>query len=152
MRVRVPPRRPVNNINMFVKTCTKCKIQKPLEEFSKKNKGFNSWCKKCMHIYLKNHYKLNKDYYIQKTDFRKKVTISFIKSFKLKSKCAKCGETHPACLSFHHTGQDKKVNISEIMWKGWSLDRVMSEINKCEILCENCHRKLHWKDSYFGVE
>lgn len=55
-----------------------------------------------------------------------------------------CGENHIACLEFHHTGDDKEVNISEATSQGWTFDRIMKEIEKCIVLCANCHRKLHF--------
>ena len=30
----------------------------------------------------------------------------------------------------------------------WSLDRIKSEAAKCDILCANCHRKLHYDEKH----
>lgn len=63
----------------------------------------------------------------------------------LKVKCSRCTETHISCLDFHHTDPNIKFgNVSELPAKGWSWERIQAEINKCVILCSNCHRKLHW--------
>jgi hypothetical protein len=70
-----------------------------------------------------------------------------IRNIKECVSCSVCGESHPACLDFHHReGKNKLVNISQIHSKGWSIVRVIAEIEKCDILCANCHRKIHHKE------
>ena len=47
-----------------MKTCNKCKEEKPFEEFvkdSQKKDGRDSWCKDCRKQYRVRHYKENKD-------------------------------------------------------------------------------------------
>ncbi len=59
-------------------------------------------------------------------------------------KCMRCGyNKYPEVLEFHHKNPSKKnFNIS---LKGHcrSWERVRKEIEKCELLCANCHRELH---------
>jgi len=57
----------------------------------------------------------------------------------------KCGERHPACLDFHHHGDDKVISIGDAVKHGFSVERIMREIEKCDVMCANCHRKLHWE-------
>lgn len=59
-------------------------------------------------------------------------------------KCNRCGENDIACLDFHHTDKDDKdFSISAVV-KDYSWDRILEEIEKCEVLCANCHRKEHF--------
>jgi hypothetical protein len=59
--------------------------------------------------------------------------------------CIKCSEDHPACLEFHHRNpSEKDFLISQAVAK-CSLKRIQAEIAKCDVLCSNCHRKLHWE-------
>lgn len=70
----------------------------------------------------------------------------WVDDYRRQCKCSRCPETHPATLDFHHRDpMTKKANVSHIYLKGWSLRKVQEEIAKCDILCSNCHRKLHWK-------
>lgn len=67
--------------------------------------------------------------------------IEFVNSFK--KECAVCHESEQCCLDFHHIDKsDKEFNIAE---KRGSLSKkaIEKEINKCVVLCANCHRKLH---------
>lgn len=59
-----------------------------------------------------------------------------------KSKCCGCSEKDQRCLEFHHL-RDKKFTISYLLTSGHSLEYLKKEIDKCEILCTNCHRKKH---------
>ena len=74
---------------------------------------------------------------------RKAVIARLIADYKSGRNCS-CGESHPACLDFHHIGNDKEYSISQLASRGWSKDRVLSEIKKCVLICANCHRKLHY--------
>ena len=66
-------------------------------------------------------------------------THEYIQRFK--DKCICCGESDVACLDFHHLN-DKYESLSHM--NSHSTDTINKEINKCVILCANCHRKLHY--------
>jgi len=62
------------------------------------------------------------------------------------SKCSSCGyDRCVEALEFHHTNPSlKDFSIST---KGYtrSWERVMVELDKCIMLCANCHREIHAK-------
>ena len=61
----------------------------------------------------------------------------------LGGKCCKCG--YNKCiwaLEFHHRNPNEK----EATWtkmRLWSESRLLKELDKCDLLCANCHRELH---------
>ena len=62
---------------------------------------------------------------------------------KQRQLCCPCGVSSPECLDFHHL-RDKDGNIATcIRSKGWSKERVLRELEKCQVLCANCHRTVH---------
>lgn len=68
----------------------------------------------------------------------------FIKDYLSNKKCARCPENHIACLDFHHKDPSTKdFKIAEAATKRYSKTKILREIEKCEILCANCHRKEH---------
>jgi len=68
---------------------------------------------------------------------------------KSQSKCVLCPEAHPACLGFHHRNPKTKLFcIAEAARIGCTLHELIVEISKCDILCHNCHSKLHWNESH----
>jgi hypothetical protein len=59
----------------------------------------------------------------------------------LGGKCVVCGKTgHPVIFDFHHPGQ-KDFSISEAGTIAWA--RVKKELDKCDLLCGECHRLEH---------
>jgi len=68
----------------------------------------------------------------------------YVEKDKLNRPCP-CGEAEPCCLSYHHTDNNKTGNISDMVNRGYSITRIQKEIDKCIVLCLNCHAKLHNK-------
>lgn len=62
-----------------------------------------------------------------------------------KAGCA-CGEKHIACLEFHHKDRTQKEGNLAYAFRSWSDERLAKEIEKCVVICSNCHRKLHWRE------
>lgn len=60
--------------------------------------------------------------------------------------CSRCGEGHPAALDFHHTdAADKEMSVSQMVAYGYAVENIRAEIDKCEVLCANCHRKEQYQ-------
>ena len=56
-------------------------------------------------------------------------------------KCAKCGFSDIRALDWHHLDPNEKVNsISEMIRDRVSMDKLQVELDKCELICANCHR------------
>jgi len=62
-------------------------------------------------------------------------------------KCSICG--YNKCLSaldFHHVNpEEKEINFSNA-WNKTSKEKIKQEIDKCILVCSNCHREIHDKD------
>jgi len=91
----------------------------------------------------RKHYRANAAAYVQRARARKNKVRAQLRAYRSTLKCSRCPESHPACLDFHHVGE-KTISIALAIGAGWSWKRILSEIAKCEVLCANCHRKLHW--------
>ncbi len=126
--------------------CTACSKSKPIEQFSWKNKKLNKrsgTCKDCHKLYCSNHYQNNKDQYRDKNRLYRKEVKGFIDKYKSENPCS-CGESDIVCLEFHHKDSKKKdFNIANATQRGLSLEKIKLEIEKCIVICSNCHRKLH---------
>lgn len=97
--------------------------------------------------YNKIHYANNKKYYLNKNKKLIKQCVKWFKQYKSSLKCSRCSENDPVCLDFHHSGGSKKEYIiSKMIYRGYSIKKILNEINKCIVLCSNCHRKEHKKD------
>lgn len=72
----------------------------------------------------------------------------WFKEFRSKLSCSRCTETYYACLHFHHIDPTtKKANVSKLVHQVRSREQILEEIAKCEVLCANCHAKLHNEDA-----
>ena len=75
---------------------------------------------------------------------RKEQIKKWFELYKKNLFCSRCGETHPATLEFHHNKENKEMNVSEMIYNGYSIQRINKEVAKCVVLCANCHRKEHY--------
>ncbi len=95
-------------------------------------------------LWNKNYYKNNTVLEKKRIFGRRKEIADWLADYKSKLECTKCGEKTTVCLDFHHLDKsvkDKSLALS-IKW-GWGKERILEEINKCVVLCSNCHRKFH---------
>jgi len=65
--------------------------------------------------------------------------------YKARLKCIKCGEDHVSTIDFHHQIGKKEQAISKMVTDGYSIGKILTELEKCEVLCANCHRKIHFR-------
>lgn len=117
---------------MEYKICSKCGEKKLLSNFHKngfdKNgkQKYRSYCKECANSIERKRYQTKKE---------------FVNSQKIQ--CTKCGEKRIYVLDFHHKSKDDKEFTIGKLKKG-SLDIIQNEIDKCVVLCSNCHREFHY--------
>ena len=68
-----------------------------------------------------------------------------IRAIELKGGCCqKCGYNKcVAALEFHHIeSEEKEINIGkfQVAWQ-----KIVIELEKCILVCSNCHREIHWE-------
>ena len=137
-----------------MKKCSRCKIEKPPEEFNFKIKSSgkrNVQCKECTRLLIRKHYNNNKQYYLDKTRERNKYIRNQIhvyqKEYLLKHPCVDCGEKDITVLEFDHSGEQPKLKaVSHLIRSQASLEIIKVEIAKCEVRCANCHRRKTARD------
>jgi len=65
--------------------------------------------------------------------------------FKKTLKCEECGNGDHRVLQFHHKDGNKEANIADICYI-WSQKRLEKELEKCCVLCANCHTIHHYEE------
>jgi hypothetical protein len=78
---------------------------------------------------------------------RRKEFKEWYREYKSNLKCSKCGFSHPAALDFHHIDSSKKEFTLGSTGLSVSKDRFLKEIEKCVVLCANCHRIHHYEEN-----
>lgn len=116
-----------------MKTCSKCLIEKPMNEFYQQNDRKNSttYCKSCFNSYCMKRWQNKK-----------------VEAIKYKgSKCIDCGlQNAPNIVyDFHHLDPSKKdYDWTKLRLR--STKDINTELDKCVLLCSNCHRIRHYTD------
>ncbi len=96
-------------------------------------------------------YKNRADLYKAQKAFRVKIRQQLLAHLTGKA-CIDCGETDPIVLDFDHKDPALKFkSISSMLSGHYSWKTILSEIEKCDIRCANCHRrKTYFQLNSFG--
>lgn len=99
----------------------------------------------------RNWYSRNKNTntYIQRHKSDKKKRSSALAEYKKNYKkgkiCIRCEFSDWRALQFHHKDKTTKLfNIGESQNSKCSIKRLQEEIDKCELICANCHQIEHY--------
>lgn len=59
--------------------------------------------------------------------------------------CNICGyNRNYAALDFHHVdSEEKEFNPAKLIYSSYDLDQIFNELDKCQLICSNCHREIH---------
>ncbi len=75
-----------------------------------------------------------------KQDIRKQEGRQYVWDYLNTQCCELCGENDTIVLEFDHIDRDSKLgNVCE-MYR-YSIKKIIEEIQKCRVLCANCHRR-----------
>ena len=96
-------------------------------------------------LYDRTYYEKHREAIVANRQQRRREVADWFFALKATYACIRCGENDAACLDFHHRDPEEKSEaLGRAVWyNGWSRARILEEIDKCVVLCANCHRKLH---------
>ena len=118
---------------MEMRVCRYCGEEKPIDQYETANtikgKKYKRWkCRTC--------------YCATKRDRRHKTSEWFLELKKTLS-CKNCGDDRHYVLDLHHRDPNKK-DICLANTRSWGKERILGEMKKCDVLCANCHREIHF--------
>jgi hypothetical protein len=91
--------------------------------------------------YARKHYAANAKKQVDRVAKRRKELMEFVQEIKTNGSCADCGESfHPVAMNFDHTSDDKHMDISNMIKRGYCKERILEEMAKCELVCAVHHR------------
>lgn len=71
----------------------------------------------------------------------------YVDSFK--TSCSACGIDDKRVLDFHHVDPETKAKgVATLRVAGYAKSKIKAEIDKCILLCANCHRIEHWEETH----
>ena len=136
-----------------MRTCTKCGETKPETDYYFKDKSsgrLHSQCKLCYKLhratYYSQHYsKYSESYRKRAKAYRNKVRMEYrtnMEAFMKDKSCSVCSESDSVVLELDHVDPSQKLfSISQAVRLGKKWSDVIIEIEKCQVLCANCHRR-----------
>jgi hypothetical protein len=114
------------------KKCSKCLMVKPLEDFYPRpavRLGRQSQCKECSRKRLRAEPRALR---------RREKAIAFA-ALKGNRPCVDCGGRFPnECMEFDHVRGTKRANVGGLYASSSTV--LLREIEKCDLVCANCHR------------
>ena len=139
---------------MKTRTCWKCKREKPINQFYRHWKtdepGEPHWehiCKKCQKTRRRAYYASRKSDYRQRMRMceSRKRKENRLKIFEhlLAHPCIDCGESDIIILEFDHRDGTQKVDNVSSMPKHYGWEKILAEIQKCDVRCVKCHGHRH---------
>jgi len=135
-----------------VKKCSKCGLIKQVKDFYRRRTGprvdeYYEKCKECMKSRGRSYYHQHREKQLDLAKIRKERYICERKKFleEVKNKpCLDCGNSYPAwVMDFDHKdGKIKIANVSKLAFRKLvNFKKLKEEIEKCDLVCSNCHRQ-----------
>lgn len=130
------------------KVCTRCGILKDLLLFPARKSAKNgraSWCRACYkenwdERYYENHQHYRNSHNRSRKKHREQ-NARKVFEYLDRHPCINCGESDPIVLEFDHRDRNQKTGSISNLIRNASWTRIKLEIEKCDVLCANCHRR-----------
>ena len=134
----------------MLRRCPRCSLEKPEVDFTFRRDGrgpgrprWDCYCKPCRKAYGREHYERNKSRYLENATKRTRRVLrdrmEYVVRYLATHPCVECGEGDPVVLEFDHL-RDKRFDIATgVRERNWQ--EALDEIEKCDVVCANCHRR-----------
>lgn len=140
---------------MLTQICSKCKETKSLATEYDKNPayaiGYYRQCKDCR----KKHPSQTPVKLLERVYRTRMRNRQYLWDFYVNHPCTDCGESDPRVLELDHCRGEKKIaGVSELVHNTRSLAAIQKEIEKCDVVCANCHRirTCNSQGWYLGIQ
>lgn len=133
--------------------CPACSTEKTPDEFNRKGGALQSKCRSCQRAYHRLYYRRNKSRFITKNRRNKNRQRKRLRAILWDVKqrpCQDCGGSfHPWVMELdHRDGSTKTAAVADLASKGCTDARLLEEIEKCDVVCANCHRMRTYRRLY----
>lgn len=125
----------------------------PLDAFNVRRAsadGLQNVCRACNRAQARKYYARDREAHIAVVVARKakvrEAVLEAVGRYLLSHPCVDCGESDIRVLDFDHRfSGGKEAEVMRLAQHGYSFDRVMAEIAKCDVRCRNCHAKVTYE-------
>lgn len=125
-----------------MRICTKCGKEKELESNYYKHKlgrgGYRAHCIPCSKDFVSQ----SPERLLERMYAARRRNRAFMWEYYSTHPCVDCGEADPLVLEPDHlVKEDKLDNLSRLVHGTRSLAVIQRELDKCEVVCANCHKR-----------
>lgn len=130
-----------------MKRCCTCKRELPFSAFNRNRSvkdGLQYSCRECKKQIDRQHYASSpkrQRLIRESNDARRQERADAVNAIKAERGCTDCGEDDPIVLDFDHILDNKEHNVANLVSHTKAWDVIQAEIDKCEVVCANCHRR-----------
>jgi hypothetical protein len=127
-----------------VKRCCTCRRMLPLDGFSRRaaaRDGRQNRCKACFAEQYAEHREVMREAILVRHHRLRELKEVRLAEYLVEHPCVDCGATDLRVLDFDHRDPAfKRAGIGVMLAGGWTWQAMLTEIEKCDVRCANCHR------------
>lgn len=94
--------------------------------------------------YQRNKKRYNQNAYKNRIRYRAR-NKKYVEDWLRSHPCVDCKEDDIIVLEFDHVRGTKHADVSNMVFRSVSLERIKAEIAKCDVRCANCHKRVTHK-------
>lgn len=105
------------------------------------------------------YYQKNKEAQRARVAAQKAANREYVRTLKESTPCSDCSKIYPwYVMDYDHLPEfEKRMDVSQLVANGYSIESIDREIAKCELVCANCHRirtynRDQWRVAFNGEQ
>ncbi|HYK97521.1 MAG TPA: hypothetical protein VEU77_03920 [Candidatus Acidoferrales bacterium] len=102
--------------------------------------GLQGYCRECQRAWYLEHRAQHLTNVRANTERYRERNAAVVLEYLAAHPCVDCGESDPFVLEFDHV-RDKTSTVSRLRWGSAPLEKILREIERCEVRCVNCHMR-----------
>jgi len=121
--------------------CGRCRETLPVSAFNRAGVGRQHWCRACFRDYFAARGDRHRNAVKAGRARRRDAARRHLRAFLEANSCADCGEDELLVLELDHHPGAKRASISVLVNDGPSIAKLEKELERCDVVCVNCHRR-----------
>lgn len=128
------------------KQCCTCGIEQPLSCYNRRraaHDGLQSRCRSCSQQWYRANSEAHRVNVRRNSAAMIARNKALLAAYLLEHPCVDCGERDVRCLELdHRVDSGKLTEVGRLLGNAVSWSRILAEIDKCDVRCANCHRRV----------